>query len=123
MLIIETSKQNLDASQLTNQINFKLRPFVVEALEIEIAASAQSISKGEVIAILTKQMRDTQVLDKIIQQSVEDSDKAKLIDQQVVLQNVIGNINYYFQIEFLTAHMHCNAYLLQLNWDVLCYLQ
>ena len=100
MLIIETSKQNLDASQLTNQINFKLRPFVVEALEIEIAASAQSISKGEVIAILTKQMRDTQVLDKIIQQSVEDSDKAILIDQQVVLQNVIGNINHYFQIDF-----------------------
>ena len=87
---METLTQNLDASQLTDQINFKLRPFVVEALEIEIAAAALSITKGEVIAIVTKQMRDTQVLVKIIQQAVEDSNSAILIDQRVVLQNIIG---------------------------------
>ena len=63
---------------------------MVEALEIEIAAAALSITKGEVIAILTKQMRDKQILVKIIQQAVKDSNNTILIDQRVVLQNIIG---------------------------------
>ena len=71
---------------------------MVEALEIEIAAAALSITKGEVIAIVTKQMRDTQVLVKIIQQAVEDSNSAILIDQRVVLQNIIGK----YQLPFST---------------------
>ena len=61
---------------------------MVEALEIESAAA--SITKGEVIAIVTKQMRDTKVLVKIIQQALEDSHKSILTDHQVSLQNVIG---------------------------------
>ena len=101
--------QNLDASQLTDQINFKLRPFVVEALEIEIAAATLSITKGEVIAIVTKQMRDTQVLVKIIQQAVEDSNNTILIDQRVVLQNITGKYHYHSLIDswlFICSAVH-----------------